>query len=731
MECYIKGQYRKSIFQGENGYTIGIFKVNETNVDALLEYIGRTLTFTGYFYDLNEIDTYIFYGRFVVHPKYGDQFQVEKYEITRPVEKDAIVEFLSSGLFKGIGEQKAKKIVKVLGKDTFDIITNHPSNLLLIPTITKKNVDILHQGLLEYESSYETILYLNKIGFSTKDSILIYHKYQNDSIVKIEENIYQLIEDMGEMTFKKIDLVAQKLNIKKDADIRIDAIIIYIMNELSNTFGHSYFKYNDIYTYLPRVLGFQLEEKKFMDRLEFLKKNVKIMEYHGNYYLKDMFDAERLIASRLLLLTHLEDNGCMNLDQELELLEEEFSICYNSSQKEAIKNSILKNLLIITGGPGTGKTTILKAIVELYQRIYKWSNKESQENIALLAPTGRAAKRMNETTLFKASTIHRFLKWNKDTDTFVINEYNKSNVKILIVDEASMIDTHLFSHLLKGVSVNTKIILIGDYDQLPSVGAGQILHDVISSGVLNVCHLNELYRQVEDSNIIRFACNIKDGVLDKSIFNQKEDLTFIECCSDLVLSNICDIASTYQDLSYKKFQVLAPMYKTNCGIDQINLSLQNIFNSSSKKKNEIKVGEVIYREQDKVIQLTNQPDDNVYNGDIGIIYKISQKKGKEIIIDFDGNLVRYTPSNFNNFKLAYAISIHKSQGSEFDVVVIPIVRGFHKMLYRKIIYTAITRGKKKLYLIGDYTALNIAIQNAKVDIRNTTIKEFLKNGINP
>lgn len=730
MECYIKGQYRKSIFQGDNGYTIGIFKVNETNVDSLLEYVGRTLTFTGYFHDLNEIDTYIFYGRFVVHPKYGDQFQVEKYEITRPVEKDAIVEFLSSGLFKGIGEQKAKKIVKVLGKDTFDIITNHPSNLLLIPTITKKNVDILHQGLLEYESSYETILYLNKIGFSTKDSILIYHKYQNDSILKIEENIYQLIEDMGEMTFKKIDLIAQKLNIKKDADIRIDAIIIYIMNELSNTFGHSYFKYNDIYTYLPRVLGSQLEEKKFMDRLESLKKNAKIVEYQENYYLKDMFDAEKLIASRFLLLTHQADNFCGDLEQELELLEQEFFIRYNPSQKEAIKNSILKNLLIITGGPGTGKTTILKAIVELYQRVYKWNRKELEENIALLAPTGRAAKRMNEATLFKTSTIHRFLKWNKDTDTFMINEYNKSGVKVLIIDEASMIDTYLFSNLLKGISVNTKIILIGDYDQLPSVGAGQILHDAISSHVLNVCYLNELYRQGEDSSIIRFAYHIKEGIFDKSIFNQKDDLTFIECDSDLVLSNICDIVSTYQDLSYKKFQVLAPMYKTICGIDRINLSLQDIFNPSSKNNNEIKVGEITYREQDKVIQLTNQPEDNVYNGDIGIIHKISQKKGKEIIIDFDGNLVRYTPSNFSNFKLAYAISIHKSQGSEFDVVVVPIVRGFHKMLYRKIIYTAITRSKKRLYLIGDYSALKTAINNTRSDIRNTTIKEFLKNGIN-
>ncbi len=730
MEGYIKGQYRKSIFTSDNGYIIGIFKVGETNIDNLSNYVGRTITFTGYFHELNEIDNYIFYGDLITHPKYGDQFQVNRYEITKPVEKDAIVEFLSSGLFKGIGDKKAEKIVNALGKDTLKIIINNPEQLSLVPTVTKKNIDILHNGLVEYESSYETILYLNKIGFNTKDSMIIYKKYGKNAIAKIEENIYSLIDDITSMSFRKVDLIARRLNIESDSDIRIDASIIYIMRELANSFGHSYFKYENILVYLPRILGVRIGEKKFNERLKSLEKDLKIVLYDDNYYLRDMFEAEKLITSRLNILNHEPDKNLKDIDKKIKDLEEYFDIEYNKEQKMAIKDSYLKSLLIITGGPGTGKTTILKAILELYKRVNKFNNEKLMEKVALLAPTGRAAKRMCETTGFKASTIHRFLKWNRENDTFAINEYNKSKVEFVIIDEASMIDTYLFSNLLKGISVNTKIILIGDYDQLPSVGPGQVLHDLISSNMLNVCYLKELYRQEEGSNIISLAYDIKNGDFNKDLFNISDDLTFIECDSDLVIDNICEIANTYKDLSYKNFQVLAPIYKTINGIDNINLKLQNIFNKKAKNKNEIKVGDVTYRETDKVIQLTNQPDDNVFNGDIGQIYKITNKGNREIYIDFDGNLVKYTPSNFNNFKLAYSISIHKSQGSEFDVVVIPIVQTYNKMLYRKLIYTAVTRSKKKLYLIGNYKALCLAINNNNVDIRNTTIANFLKNGIN-
>ena len=336
---------------------------------------------------------------------------------------------------------------------------------------------------------------------------------------------------------------------------------------------------------------------------------------------------------------------------------------------------------------------------------------------------------MTETTLLRASTIHRFLKWQKETNKFQINEYNKSKVEFVIIDESSMIDTYLMASLLKGISANCKIILVGDNHQLPSVGPGQVLHDLIKSNELPVVELTELYRQGKDSNILTLAYDIRKGFVDESVFNVGDDLTFIESDKEDVVNNILEIADTYKDLSYKEFQILCPMYKTIAGIDEINNQIQKRFNPKSKTKKEIATTDVTFREGDKVIQLTNMPDENVYNGDIGIIKEIKTNPKKEITIDFDGNIVKYTPSNFSNFRLAYAISIHKAQGSEFEVVIIPIIRNFNKMLYQKLIYTGVTRSKKRLYLLGEMSALKLAVNNKEADVRRTTIKDFLETGI--
>jgi len=729
MSTYIKGKYRKSIFISETGYHIGIFKVKETNDDELDIYVDRTITFTGYFHELNDNDTYKLYGKLVEHDKYGEQFQVESYERCKPEEKDSIIEFLTSGLFKGIGEKKAKKIVDVLGKNTLDIILNQPNNLILIPTITKANADMLHNKLKEYESSYETILYLKELGFSTKDSMLIYNYYKDKTIKTIEENIYVLVQDIPELTFKKIDTIALATTTKKDDLIRIRAAIIYIIKEVCDTYGHSYLFKEEIYNYLLKVLQTKIDFEVYENALMLLNKELNIIIENEKYYLKEMYDAECLITKRFLHLNNKKDSSSEKLDETINLIEQNLGIKYNEDQLLAIKSSYIKNFLIVTGGPGTGKTTIVKGITELYKELNRLSYQELQEEIALVAPTGRAAKRISESTWLKASTIHRFLKWQKETNKFQINEYNKSKIKFLIIDEASMIDTYLMANLLKGISKNCKIIIVGDDQQLPSVGPGQILHDLISSNKLNVVELKTLYRQEKDSNIITLAYDVRNGNLDKSIFNIEEDLTFIECSPDKIMENIKEIALTYKDLSYKDFQILAPMYKTLYGIDEINKNLQQIFNKKEKSKKEILIGDTIFREQDKVIQLSNMPEENVYNGDIGIIEKIVLSPKKEIHINFDNNIVKFTPTNFNKFRLAYAISIHKAQGSEFDVVVMPLVKNFNKMLYRKLVYTGITRSKRKLYLIGDITSLKQAIDNVSNDIRRSTIKEFLINGI--
>ncbi len=729
MTEFIKGNFRKSIFRNSTGYNIGIFRVSNTNSSALEEYVGKTITFTGYFHELNEEDTYIFYGKKVHHEKYGEQFQVESYERCKPEEKDSIKEFLTSGLFKGIGEKKAQAIVDVLGKDTLKVILDNPQNLILIPGITRKNIDELHTKLKDYEASYETIIYLSELGFNTKDAMLIYNYYKSNTRKIIEEDIYQLVKDINDINFKKIDSIFLHKGEKKDSFIRIKAALLYIMQEVSNTYGHSYYYEEELISLLPRVLGVNISEEIFFEALETLIKNLEVIKVDLKYYLKEMYEAEKLIVRRFNLLAHEKDIKITNLDEKINEIEKFYAIKYNEDQLEAIKKSCLKHFLIITGGPGTGKTTIMKAIVELIRITNKFSIEDLINKVALLAPTGRAAKRMSEATTLRASTIHRFLKWQKETNKFQVNEYNKSKVQYVIIDEASMIDTYLMANLLKGLSVNCKIILVGDDHQLPSVGPGQVLHDLIASERLEVVELKKLYRQGRDSNIINLAYQIRNGKIDRSIFNQEADLTFIDCKTKDVLDNIMEVASTYKDLSYKNFQILAPMYKGLNGIDAINKEVQKLYNKKADNKKEIVIGEFVFREEDKVIQLTNMPDDNVYNGDIGLVDEIKVAPKKETNINFDGNYVKYTPSNFSNFRLAYAISIHKAQGSEFDVVILPLVKSYSKMLYRKLVYTAVTRAKKKLYLIGNLEALDMAVLNTSADIRRTTIKDFLIDGI--
>lgn len=731
MEKYIKGQFRKKIFGNDNGYVVGIFKVKETEDDELSFYVNRTITFTGYFHELNEEDTYIFYGDLINHEKYGDQFSVSSYERVMPEEKDSIVEFLSSGLFKGIGEKKAQKIVDVLGKDTLKIILENPDNLLLIPTVTKRNIDLLHEKLVEYEESYTTILALGELGFSTKDSMIVYNKYLSKTVKIIDDDIYQLTYDIDDMTFKKIDSIALKHGIKVDDIRRVKASIIYVLKEVTNMYGHSYLLNGEIYDYMIRCLSVSISSDDFDNALLMLSKDLIIVIKDDKYYLKEMYDAEVNISNRISYLTKCDDNTSKRLDEYIKSVEEVYHISYNEEQINAIKNSYLKKFLIITGGPGTGKTTIIKAITEMYRQSNKLSYDELREDIALLAPTGRASKRIAESTLLPAVTIHRFLKWNKENNTFQINEYNKSKVKFVVIDEASMIDASLFDSLLKGLSYNTKIVLVGDYHQLPSVGPGQVLKDLIESDCLNIVRLNKLYRQSQDSNILTLAYDMNNDFVDMGVFNKDEDLTFIPCSPTKVKDTVVDFCKKIDKKDYSKLQVLAPLYKTINGIDELNISLQSIFNPKDNKKNELIINGITFRENDKVIQLTNMPDENVFNGDIGYIKRIINNNGKkEIHIDYDGNTVKYTASNFNKFKHGFAISIHKSQGSEFDIVIMPMTSTYGKMLYRKLVYTGVTRCKKKLCIVGSIDSLELAVHNNDSDIRRTTLKEMLINKFN-
>ena len=386
------------------------------------------------------------------------------------------------------------------------------------------------------------------------------------------------------------------------------------------------------------------------------------------------------------------------------------------------------NVTIITGGPGTGKTTIIKAIVALLREVYK----AKDEDIALLAPTGRAAKKMMETTNLKSSTVHRYLGWDKEANKFSVNEYNPNKEKYVIVDEVSMLDTILMSSLLKGIKRDIKLILVGDYYQLPSVGQGQVLKDLIDTDIIDIVRLNCLYRQNEDSYIPILASEIKEKDLSESFLTKKDDYNFIISDNVKTIPNILFIVKNAIEKGYtdRDIQVLAPMYKSINGIDMLNKHLQKLFNPPSEKKNELVLTDIIYRVGDKVLQLINDTENNVYNGDLGYITDIidskkSNSKKNEIIVDYDGNKVTYTPDKFANIRHGYAISIHKAQGSEFPLVIMPIVNNFNRMLYNKLIYTGVTRAKKSLIIVGDPNCFINGIKNDFVDYRKTTLKDWI------
>lgn len=719
----IKGKLSKIIFHNnQNGYTVGLLKVKESDIDDL---VNKTVTFTGSLPDLNEIDTYIMTGSLTNHEKYGSQFQVKSINRIMPQETDAMIDILSSNLFKGIGKKTAEKLVSVFKEKTFDVILNDTGNLLLIPGISEKQAKTLKEALKQYQGSYEDILMLNKLGFSTSESMKIYHYYKDKLNEVLDGNLYNIYYDIDEISFPRVDSIFVA-KYEKDSPSRVAGAIIYIIKTLSMTYGHTYFSKEEVNSYLFRVLKVEVSEKVVADAYNSLLVDERIVIKDDRLYLWEMYEAETLIARRLRLLAHEDKIKYKNLDTKIKEIETHYGIVYTDEQLDAIKLAITRKVAIITGGPGTGKTTILKGILDLYKVLSSSDKIRLNEQIALLAPTGRASKRMSEVTNFEASTIHRFLKWNKDTNRFQINEYNKSSVSFVIVDEASMIDTMLLANLLKGLKSSCHIIFVGDANQLPSVAAGDVLNDMIESKELPVYALKNWHRQGSDSKIIPFAHRINEGILDRELLNSGNDLEFIPCRDNEIIEVIGNVCKDYN--SYD-LQVLAPIYKNRNGIYAINDHLQKLWNPKSPSKKEIEGNESIYREKDKVIQLSNMKDESVFNGDIGIIDRIKLLGNKELYIDYDGNLVKYTKSMLQNFTLGYAISIHKSQGSEFDTVLIPFTFDYRKMLYRKLIYTGVTRCKKKLILVGDINALEQAIRNNQEQKRRTSLKLFLENGI--
>ena len=726
---YIRGKFKQMIFESDNGYKVGLFRIKETNDEEMEEYINKTITFTGYFAELNPESYYLLYGKYVFNERYGKQYQVSSYEREEPKGKDAVIDFLSSSIIKGCGEKTAEAIVNTLGEDAITLIKNDYENLLKVPGISEVKAKRIYNSIIKYQNTDEILLELKKMGFSMNEALNIINKWGESSLEIANNNLYTLIDIID---FNKLDNIFLTKNDANSKE-RIKACIVESLNRLGFKNGDTYSTKEEIFSNIRNDFKIFITETEFAKELDKLCEEDFIINDDGKYFLKDIYEQEEDIAYNLSLINRHSNQRITHLDDLIAGMELEYDVKYNKDQKKAIKNALNNRVSIITGGPGTGKTTIINAIVGLYIRLNNLNMHNIINDIALLAPTGRAAKKMSEGTNLPAMTIHRFLKWNKEKNEFQINEYNKNYQKLVIVDETSMIDTFLFSSLLKGLNHNITLVLVGDSNQLPSVGPGLILNDLIDSELFTHTTLEQIYRQSENSYIPILAQEIKEHNLSNEFMTQKDDYNFLPATGKAIkemIKKICEI-SKEKGFTEDEMQILAPMYKGENGIDNLNILLQDIFNPRSDDKKEVKVGDVTYRENDKVLQLVNDPDNNIFNGDIGYIRRITtltEPKRKDVfMIDFDGTQVLYTKEELINIKHAYAITIHKSQGSEFSHVIMPISKSYYKMLYNKLMYTGVSRAKKSLILIGEEDCFRLSVNNDYSKDRKTNLKQQLLN----
>jgi len=716
MNRYVLGSIKKIIYESDNRpYKVGLFKVKETNDEEVSEYVDKVIGFTGSFNEINTDLDYILYGYLFDHPKYGIQYNVESYEIKEPSDIDSLVIYLSSGMFKGIGEKTAKKIVERFGTDTLDIIRNSYESLTVVSGMSISKARSIHEKVINSELNQDLILKLNSYGFSVKQAIDLITIYGYELSEIIEDNVYELNEYVS---FDRLDSIFLR-NHEEMHSYRIEALIKHLIYVMCYDSGDSVISKDELFVKIKRYFKEPFDSTKYLIFLNKLIDNNEVVEIDGYVTLYGFYDAEKYILTSINRLNNIKNVVKKDkLDDYITKYEKENDIKFDDCQREAIKEAIINNFYIITGGPGTGKTTIIRAIVHLIEKIHDIK----KNDIVLLAPTGRSAKRMCESVGLNAYTIHKFLKWNKETETFQVDEYNKAKEKVVIVDESSMIDILLFSSLLKGLRINVKLILVGDANQLPSIGPGDVLNNLLKIDSIKSKYLTNIYRAKKDGYITYLANDIRDKKeFDK--FQNYSDFKFIDCDDDSIMSYIKEICNKVKkkNISLDNFQVLAPMYKTYNGIDSLNRIMSEIFNDNPKHQ----VGERFYRVNDKVIQLVNDVDNNVYNGDIGYIDSIEYVDKKLVVnINYMGNIVSYKSGEFDRFSLAYAISIHKSQGSEYDNVVIVLSKNMRRMFYNKLIYTAVTRAKKSLIIIGSMDSLNSAVQTLYANDRDTYLKMY-------
>lgn len=709
----VSGQIEYIMFQNEsNGYTVA----------SLMDSTGKEITIVGNM--MVKVGDYIeVTGEIGNHPKYGQQIKVFNYKLTMPKGAKGIEQYLASGFIKGIGAEMAKRIVKKFGADTLIIFDNSIERLKEIDGIKDKRLKMISDSWNEERKSSELVFFLQDHDISPTIARKVYNVYGDLSIAKIKENPYILIRDIAGVGFATADGIALKLGFPRDSIFRAEASLIYTLQKYADE-GHTYCPCEELIAKAFELVG--IEESilyKAVNSLESSNRIVVDSTFETErVYLSAYFKYETVSANMLSELISIS-NYIPNIDFETEIkkLETKGQFEFAEEQKEAIIAALTKKMVVITGGPGVGKTTIINAIISLY-----YAN--NLGHILLAAPTGKAAKRMTEVTGIEAVTIHRLLEYSPEIKGFRRNQSYPLECNMVIVDEASMIDIFLFYSLISAIPEHACFVMVGDVNQLPSVGVGNVLGDVIKSNKVPVIMLNKIFRQARESLIIVNSHRINDGefpILDRD--RENIDFYYIErkdanSIRETVLNLVTDrIPNRFKYDPLTDIQVLAPMYKGDTGINILNTELQKKLN---KRTDGIQRGIFTYAKNDKVMQIKNNYDKEVFNGDVGIVESIDHY-GKNIVISYDGKMVQYSFSEMDEIVLAYATSVHKSQGSEYPVVVIPLTMQHFPLLQRNLLYTGVTRGRKLVVLVGEKKALGMAINNNKTRFRYTALNEWV------
>lgn len=732
----ITGSIEDIIYKNsENGYTV-------LNID----YKGRLLTCVGKTVSANVGEDVEMEGDFVQNSKFGEQFAFVKIETVEPKSVESIKKYLASGLIRGIGPVTADAIVRKFGTDTLSVLEYAPTRLKEVRGISEKKAFEIAQNYGDIKKMQNAVIFLQQYDISTNLSVKIFNYYKDKTIETVSQNPYVLVEDITGVGFLSADRIAFKMGIEATSDFRIRAGILHLLSEFSDKNGHTYIPKEQLFSAEVDLLGLEVDVlspifENQIERLE-IESVIKVFDYKDApcVCLKKFYYMESSISAKLIMQSMSKVEQNVDVEGEIAEYERINKIKLHETQKEAVREAVLGQVTVITGGPGTGKTTIVKCIL---QALKKWTNR-----VLLLAPTGRASKRLSEACNHKASTIHRALEMTYkegEQAVFNYNEKNKLIADCVIVDEMSMVDVSLFYSLLKALPTTCKVILVGDKDQLPSVGAGNVLHDIIESKTIPVVKLSQIYRQDDQSLIVTNAHLINEGKMP-DLSNKSKDF-FYENRQDPqeMYETVVQLATKrlpkFLNCKPEEIQVLCAMKSGVCGVENLNKKLQEVINPHMLRKTEINFETRCLREGDKVMQTVNNYDlewskdygkdmteigKGVFNGDIGKIEKIDYQTGETTVIFDDDRKVVYSKADLLELYICYATTIHKSQGSEFDAVIVPVVAGSNQIITRNLLYTAVTRAKKLVVLVGPKKNIARMIFNNYTAKRYSMLEELLK-----